>query len=457
MSNTSWIERYVMPAALRIAGQKHVLSVRDGIILNMPFMLIGSFFLIFAYLPIPGYADMMSSLFGEVWRDKMLYPVKATYDIMALISSFGIAYRLAEKYRTLDPLSAGAMSLVAFMMTIPQNTLFTPVHGAAEVIKGVIPVSMVGSRGLFVAIVISLLSTEIYRLVASRNLVIRMPDGVPPAVAKSFLALIPGFCVLAVVLALRLAVEASPFGDINSMIATLIGIPMHHVGGTLPGMIISVILIGILWTTGPARRRDRTGVYPAGMAVEYVREPDGLPERSADPHIITQQFYDLWIAPGGTGALLGLVIFMLLRSRSQQMKQLGKIAAPGALFNISEPMVFGIPLVMNPYFFLPFILTPVLLVIVSYTAMATGLVAPPAGIALPFTTPIFISGYLATGGHISGTVLQVVNLAISLVVYYPFFRARDRLKAKKSTPRRNPKRALRLLMPTAHNLQPDKS
>ena len=124
------------------------------------------------------------------------------------------------------------------------------------------------------------------------------------------------------------------------------------------------------------------------------------------------------------------MIFMLLRSRSQQMKQLGKIAAPGALFNISEPMVFGIPLVMNPYFFLPFILTPVLLVIVSYTAMATGLVMKPAGIALPFTTPIFMSGYLATGGHISGAVLQVVNLAISLVIYYPFFRVWDRLKAK---------------------------
>ncbi len=283
MSNTSWIERYVMPAALRIAGQKHVLSVRDGIILNMPFMLIGSFFLIFAYLPIPGYADMMSSLFGEVWRDKMLYPVKATYDIMALISSFGIAYRLAEKYRTLDPLSAGAMSLVAFMMTIPQNTLFTPVHGAAEVIKGVIPVSMVGSQGLFVAIVISLLSTEIYRLVASRNLVIRMPDGVPPAVAKSFLALIPGFCVLAVVLALRLAVEASPFGDINSMIATLIGIPMHHVGGYAAGHDYFSHFDWYFVDPGPARRRDCAGVYPAGMAVEYVREPDGLPERSADP------------------------------------------------------------------------------------------------------------------------------------------------------------------------------
>lgn len=351
MSRTSFIERYVMPAALKIGGQKHVLSVRDGIILNMPFMLIGSFFLIFAYLPIPGYGELMASVFGDAWRDKMLYPVKATYDIMALLSAFGIAYRLAEKYRTLDPLSAGAMSLVAFVMTIPQVTLFTPADGsAAQIVKGVLPVGMIGSQGLFVAIVISLLSTEIYRLVASRNLVIRMPDGVPPAVAKSFLALIPGFCVLAVVLALRLIVEASPFGDINSMITTLIGIPMSHVGGSLPGMIISVILIGILWTLG--LHGDTIvlvfirPVWLSNMSENLEAFQNGLPI----PHIITQQFYDLWIAPGGTGALLGLVIFMLLRSRSQQMKQLGKIAAPGALFNISEPMVFGIPLVMNPYF-----------------------------------------------------------------------------------------------------------
>lgn len=128
----SLIERYVLPAALKVAGQKHVLSVRDGIILNMPFMLIGSFFLIFAYLPIPAWASMMAGLFGDAWRDKLLYPVKATYDIMAIISSFGIAYRLAEKYRTIDPLTSGAMALVAFIMTIPQHTLFAPVEGAAQ-------------------------------------------------------------------------------------------------------------------------------------------------------------------------------------------------------------------------------------------------------------------------------------------------------------------------------------
>ncbi|NWA36842.1 PTS cellobiose transporter subunit IIC [Pseudomonas reactans] len=425
------LERYVLPFALKIASQKHVLSVRDGIILNMPFMLIGSFFLIFAYLPIPSYANMMGEVFGAAWREKLLYPVKATYDIMAIISSFGIAYRLAEKYKTLDPLTTGAVSLVAFILTIPQNTLFQPLNGATEqIVKGVLPMNFIGSQGLFVAIVIAILSTEIYRFVHDRNLVINMPAGVPPAVAKSFLALIPGFAVMAVVLALRLGVEATPFGNINNMIATLIGIPMHHIGGTLPGMIFSVILIGLLWMVG--LHGDAIvlvfiqPVWLSNMSENLTAFQNGQPI----PHIITQQFYDLWIAPGGTGALLGLVIFMLLRARSAQMKQLGKIAAPGCLFNISEPMVFGIPLVMNPYFAIPFILTPVILVIVTYTAMATGLVTPPVGIALPFTTPIFISGYLATGGHISGTVIQVVNLGISLVIYYPFFRAWDKLKYK---------------------------
>ncbi|NEK83781.1 MAG: PTS cellobiose transporter subunit IIC [Pantoea ananatis] len=430
-SRQSFIERNVLPVALKIAGQKHLLSVRDGIILNMPFMLIGSFFLIFAYLPVPAWGHLMAELFGDSWQSKLLYPVKATYDIMALLSSFGIAYRLAEKYRTLDPLTSGAMSLVAFVMTIPQHTLFAPVVGApSSLVTGVLPIAMVGSQGLFVAILIAILSTEIYRFIHNCNLVIAMPEGVPPAVAKSFLALIPGFCVLAVVLLIRLAVEASPFGDVNSLVTTVIGIPMHHIGGTLPGMIFSVLLIGILWTLG---------LHGDAIVLVFI-QPVWLSNMSENleafqhnlpiPHIFTQQFYDLWIAPGGTGALLGLAIFMIIRARSRQLKQLGKIAGPAALFNISEPLVFGLPLVLNPYFFVPFIVTPVLLVIISWLAMSTGLVALPAGIALPFTTPIFVSGYLATGGHISGTVLQIVNLTVSMVIYYPFFRAWDQLKLR---------------------------
>ena len=274
----------------------------------------------------------MAGLFGDARRDKLLYPVKATYDIMAIISSFGIAYRPAEKYRTIDPLTSGAMALVAFIMTIPQHTLFAPVEGAAQqIVDGVIPMNPVGSQGLFVAIVISLMSTEIYRFISGRNLVIHMPEGVPPAVAKSFLALIPGFCVLAVVLLLRPAVEASPFGDINTMISTIIGIPMHHVGGTLPGMIFSVILIGVLWTLGlHGDAIVLVFIQPVWLS-NMTENPEAFQHNQPVPHIITQQFYDLWIAPGGTARAAGAGDFMLLRSRSVQMKQLGKIAAPRAV------------------------------------------------------------------------------------------------------------------------------
>ena len=182
-----------------------------------------------------------------------------------------------------------------------------------------------------------------------------MPDGVPPAVAKSFLALIPGFCVLAVVLALRLAVEASPFGDINSMIATLIGIPMHHVGGTLPGMIISVILIGILWTLG--LHGDAIvlvfiqPVWLSNMSENLTAFQNGQPI----PHIITQQFYDLWIAPGGTGALLGLVIFYTPWNYS--------LAAPSQLTVLANVLLTG--------YVLPFEIAAVLLLAAMIGAAST--------------------------------------------------------------------------------------
>jgi cellobiose PTS system EIIC component len=147
------------------------------------------------------------------------------------------------------------------------------------------------------------------------------------------------------------------------------------------------------------------------------------------PNVITQQFFDLWIYIGGSGATLALAIAMLLRARSQQLKSLGRLAIAPGIFNINEPITFGMPIVMNPLLIIPFILVPIVLTIVSYVAMAAGLVAKPSGVAVPWTTPIIISGYLATGGKISGSILQIINFFIALAIYYPFFVMWDRQKA----------------------------
>jgi PTS system cellobiose-specific IIC component len=148
------------------------------------------------------------------------------------------------------------------------------------------------------------------------------------------------------------------------------------------------------------------------------------------PNIVTKQFIEVWINIGGSGATFTLVVAMILFARSQQMKQLGRLSTGPGIFNINEPVIFGMPVVLNPLMMVPFILTPVVLVIITYVSMQTGLVAKPAGIAVPWTTPPILSGYLATGGKISGAVIQVVNMAVAFLIYFPFFKMWDVQKYK---------------------------
>ncbi len=229
------LEEKVMPIAGRIAGQRHLQALRDGIILTMPLIIIGSFFLIIGNLPIPGYAEFMAKTFGSSWSEKLAYPVDATFEIMGLVAAFGIAYRLAEKYGV-DALSAGAISLAAFLLATPYQVPFTPDGSVKEVmVGGGIPLSLMGSKGLFVAMIIAMVSTEIYRLIIQRNLVFKMPDGVPPAVSKSFVALIPGFAVIFLIWAARLIVEATPFESLHNIVSVLLGTPLSILGGSLGG------------------------------------------------------------------------------------------------------------------------------------------------------------------------------------------------------------------------------
>ncbi|WP_026692367.1 PTS cellobiose transporter subunit IIC [Peribacillus kribbensis] len=423
-----FLEYRVMPAAGRIAAQRHLQALRDGIILTMPLIIVGSLFLILGYLPIPGYADFMAGIFGDAWLTKLTYPVGATFDIMALIAAFGIAYRLAEKYNV-DALTAGAISVAAFLLATPYQVPFTP-EGASKAVMvgGAIPSALMGSKGLFVAMLIAMLSTEIYRFIIQKNIIIKMPDGVPPAVAKSFVALIPGFAVIALIWILRLIVEQTSFESLHNIVGELLGKPLGILGGSLIGSLFAVFLIQLLWSCGLHGASIVGGVMgPIWLSAMDANRVAFQADQTL-PNIFTQQFFDIFIYIGGSGATLALVIAMVLRSRSRQMKQLGGLAIGPGLFNINEPITFGMPIVMNPLMIVPFILTPMVMVIVTYIAMRTGLVAKPAGIAVPWTMPPIIGGYLAAGGKISGAVLQLINFALAFGIYYPFFRIWDNQK-----------------------------
>ncbi|RFU69914.1 PTS cellobiose transporter subunit IIC [Bacillus sp. V59.32b] len=422
------LENKVMPAAARIAGQRHLQALRDGIILTMPLIIVGSVFLILGFLPIPGYEEFMASMFGDAWLSKLTYPVGATFDIMALIAAFGIAYRLAEKY-DVDALSAGAISVAAFLLATPYQVPFLPAGATEEVIVGgVIPSALMGSKGLFVAMLIAILSTEIYRFIIQKNIVIRMPDGVPPAVSKSFIALIPGFFIITLIWVLRLLVEQTDFASLHNIVGEILGKPLGLLGSSLIGSLVAAFLIHLLWSTGLHGATIVGGIMSPIWLSAMDENRIAFQAGEEVPNIFTSQFFEIFIHMGGSGATFALVFTMMFLAKSQQMKQLGRLAIGPGIFNINEPITFGMPIVMNPIMIVPFILTPLVTVIITYLAMQTGLVAKPAGIAVPWTMPPIIGGYLATGGKISGAVLQLVNFAVAFAIYYPFFKIWDKQK-----------------------------
>ncbi|PLR66027.1 PTS cellobiose transporter subunit IIC [Bacillus sp. UMB0893] len=423
-----FFEEKFMVAAAKVAGQRHLQALRDGIILTMPLIIIGSIFLILGFLPIEGYPEFMASVFGDQWLTKLLYPVGATFDIMALIAAFGIAYRLAEKYGV-DALTAGAISVAAFLLATPYQVPFLA-EGAKEAVMvgGAIPAALMGSKGLFVAMILAILSTEIFRFVIQKNLVIKMPDGVPPAVSRSFIALIPGFFILTSVWLLRLLIENTSFESLHNVVSILLGKPLGVLGGSLIGSLIAVILIQLLWSTGLHGASIVGGVMGPIWLTSMDENRVAFQAGEALPNIFTQQFFDLFIYIGGSGATLSLVFCMLFLAKSQQMKQLGRLSIGPGVFNINEPVTFGMPIVMNPLLIIPFILTPIAITITTYICMKTGIVAKPAGIGVPWTMPPLFGGYLATGGKISGLIMQLINMVIAFFIYYPFFRMWDKQK-----------------------------
>ncbi|MFJ7684941.1 PTS cellobiose transporter subunit IIC [Peribacillus butanolivorans] len=433
----SFLENKVMPIASKMAGQRHLLALRDGIILTMPLIIIGSLFLILGFIPIPGYNEFMASIFGDAWMTKLLYPVGATFDVMALIATFGIAYRLAEHYKV-DPLSAGAVAVSAFLVATPYVKMFTP-EGAeiAVQVGGVIPVALMGSKGLFVGILIALFSTEIYRKIIQKNIVIKMPDGVPPSVSKSFVALIPASIVIVSVWLIRIGIEnlhhlnfLEKLGftgttSLHDIITLLLSEPLGVLTGSLIGAIMYTLIVHLLWVCGLHGSSILGGVMGPILLTATDQNRLALQAGEALPNVVTQPFFDSIIFMGGAGSTLMFVVMMGLLAKSEHSKQLGKLAIAPGLFNINEPVIFGAPVVMNPLLMIPFVLAPVVLTITTYFMMKSGFIPLTNGTIPPWTTPPIISGFLATGSW-KGAFMQVINLAIAFAIYFPFFKLWDK-------------------------------
>lgn len=412
------MNNYFLPVATKLAEQKHLQSIKDGLLVSLPLVIVGSFFLVFGFLPIPGYNEFMISIFGELWLEKFLYPVSVTFDIVSIFASIGIAYHLAKKNKV-DSLSASAISLAMFLLVTPNKIL------VGESSTSGYTIAYLGGKGLFVAIICALISTEIYSWFIKKNYIIKMPESCPPAVAKSFSALIPAFVIIVLFWLVKIGVEATSYSDVHKLVVKLISDPLTGFSATLFGGIICVLINSIFWSFG-IHGGSISGIV-FGPMFTVIRDANRLAFQNGNPipHIISDEFLNIYVFIGGSGTTFCLVLCYLFYSKAKQYKEIGKLAIGASIFNINEPVIFGSPVVLNPILILPFITTPIVLTLLDYFLISFGLVAP-AAIPVPWTMPVVISGFLTSGGHISGSVVQILNIIVGLIIYLPFVKMLDK-------------------------------
>ena len=414
----NFINEKFLPLAMKVLNQRHLMAIRDGMIISMPLLIVGSIFIVIFQLPIDAYQNFMSGIFGEGFRNIVWNTMDpATTGIVTLVASFGVAQAFVKNANVKGDIAAGFISVSAYLVLTPP----------AE--TGGWTGDTFSAVGMFLAMIVALVAAEIYCAVIRRNIVIKMPESVPPAVSDSFTSLIPASIILTLAFILRQTVGLTSWGTCQTVIYSLLQAPLTAVGASLPGNIFASLLNGLFWVFGLHGQTIVGTIFNPLWKIAQLENLAAFEAGAATmPNIITSQFMmcNVWI--GGGGCTLPLVVYMFFFAKSKQIKQIAKVAIVPSLFNINEPIIFGLPIVLNPVLALPFILTPVVLTIFNYAVISMGIFPPPVGIAVPWTCPMIFSGYLLTGAKISGAILQILNFIIGFLIYMPFIAKWDKLK-----------------------------
>ena len=286
-----------------------------------------------------------------------------------------------------------------------------------------ISLDWLGARGLFVAMIVGIVASLLFILFTKKGWVIKMPEGVPPMVSQSFSSLIPMVVIGTIFLIIGYLFSLTSFGSIHSLIYTFIAAPLQKVGGSFGGMVVFTIALHLLWFFGIHGGNvvgSITNPFLLPLALENlaVYQAGGTPE-----HIYSAAFKNTYQF-GGSGMTIALVIMMVFLAKSERFKTLGKLALPANIFYINEPVIFGLPIVLNTTLIIPFVLAPLITQMLAYGLTVIGILPVLIGYQIPWSMPPIISGFIQGGWQVA--LFQVFSIVLTFAIYYPFFKIVDK-------------------------------
>ncbi|UDN61940.1 EAL domain-containing protein [Clostridioides sp. ES-W-0016-02] len=393
-----------------VEDNKILYSIKQGMILAIPAIMTGSIALVILNLPIKIYQEYIASLFNGEILNMLTFINDSTLGIISLIILLTISYSYGKIYGSKYTVLVPIVAMCSFLVFSHGSEIDSYV----EIFK---------TKWLFTAIIVSITSSMLFvKLTESFITSVKFhTEGADADFNMVVSAIIPFITVVFLFSILRVIVinliGSSNFQDIFYNLFSNI---FNSMGRNLMSALLFIFLMHFMWFFGihGSNVLDTVAknLFENGMAINInLVNNNQLPTE-----IFTKTFFDTMVLFGGCGALLCLVIAIFLSEKRINVRKLAKIASIPALFNINEMLVFGIPIVFNYIMFIPFIITPMILTITSYVAMSTGIV-PCTVSAVEWTSPIFLSGYMATDS-IRGSLLQLFNLCVGVMIYIPFIK-----------------------------------
>lgn len=413
------LEKVLLPIGSKLGNQKHLQAISVGMMMTLALIVVGSLFLIVANPPInlelvdPNTSNIFLQFmigwkkFAMANYDIITKPFNFTMGVVGLMTAFTIAYSLANEYK-LNNLTSGLISMATFLMV------------AAPIEEGKIVMQYLGADGLFIAIIISLISVEISMLVERLGWKFKS-EHIPPAVLSFMNALIPLLLNILIIYGLSVIIFVKTGKTIPELIMALLT-PALNIGNNIWGYLAILIFGNILWLFGINGTSVifpivfAIGIANIGINAELVRQ-------GKEPEMLMNlQMFRVAIL-GGAGNTLGLILLML-RSKSEQLKTLGKLAFVPGICGINEPVIFGTPIIFNPILGIPFLITPIVTVSMAYIAQKIGLISM-GYIVDPSFAPFFIQGYLSSLDF-RNLIFYFLLVVISLIIYFPFFKVYEK-------------------------------
>ena len=404
---TSFLNKRVVPALTALSENTYLSAIRAGMVSVVPLTIIGGLFMVVSYFPVAGWDKIVAP-----YLPLLQIPVTATFGVLAVFACFAIGYDLGKRLKQEAVVSAAMATMIFLMISLKRE-------------DQTFSMDALGSKGLFTAILVALITVRVQKFFTDKNAVIKLPANVPPIVYESFLSLTPLFFLVVVFWIIRFVLGV----DINDVVQTIFK-PLMFALNTLPGILVFACVVTLLWSVG-INGDSAMDAFVAPIFLQYLTAnveatTQGLPL----PYITASGFFSTFVNVGGTGATLGLALIML-NSKEPGFRKISRVSLPTQIFQINEPIFFGFPIVLNPIFMIPYVLNALILTTLSYLLMHWNMIHKPF-VNIPWTTPPIIGHYLISGGDWRAAVWGVISIGIAMLVYWPFAKAaeRQRLKAE---------------------------